>query len=68
MSRTYRRRGGRHDYDWVLRSPAGSTVRWPLRVSTRIPAGRCAVPRRAGTGAFSIIAFALKIRSSFVAG
>ena len=37
MSRTYRRRGERHDYDWVLGGiPAGPTVRWSYSESTRV--------------------------------
>jgi hypothetical protein len=70
MSRTYRRRGQRHDYDLVLRDYRwinGVRFRFSstrvqgkdgarLPVFTRTRAGRGGALRRAGTGASSIIA------------
>ncbi len=69
MSRTCRRRGQRHDYDWVLcdyRSVIGALVpflidprsregRRAIANFTRTHVGRCAALRRVGTGASSII-------------
>jgi hypothetical protein len=70
MSRTYRRRGQRHDYDWVLRDFCWvNGVLVPFWIDPRSKEGRRAIARfhsdacwtlkstapHAGTGASSII-------------
>lgn len=46
MSRTYRRRGERHDYDWVLRDSRWiNGVLTPFRIDPRSREGRRAIAR-----------------------
>jgi hypothetical protein len=69
MSRTYRRRGQRHDYRWVLPNfhwINGVLIPFQVGIPTRTkgaarspvfirtPARQCEAPRRAGTAASSI--------------
>ena len=46
MSRTYRRRGQRHEYRWVLRDWKWSNfVLVPVPIDARSKEGRCAIAR-----------------------